>query len=190
MPSEDDMNIPPGKKVHVLLSASSPEMVDLFTAQQTYIRMLAGAEHTEIGRNLKQIEHFSRTVERLPDLREEEERTICEYDRVKETAELHSQTREAYSGLLGSGNSSGQRFVQLAAARGAQLEEGVSALLDDYRTLQSRCAEGELDDARLAEEAGITLAAFARGGAYDLYANAGRLGAARPGPEGEHTDVA
>lgn len=44
--------------------------------------------------------------------------------------------------------------------------------------------------ARLAEEAGITLAAFARGGAYDLYANAGRLGAARPGPEGEHTDVA
>ena len=113
-----------------------------------------GHYQKDIGRNLKQIEHFSRTVERLPDLREEEERTICEYDRVKETAELHSQTREAYSGLLGSGNSSGQRFAQLAAARGAQLEEGVSALLDDYRTMQSRCAEGELDDARLAEEAG------------------------------------
>ena len=121
-----------------------------------------GHYQKDIGRNLKQIEHFSRTVEKLPDLRDEEERTICEYDRVKETVELHSRTRDAYSSLLDSGNSSGQRFAQLAGARGAQMEEGVSALLDDYRTLQSRCAEGELDDARLAEEAGRITGALER----------------------------
>ena len=121
-----------------------------------------GHYQKDIGRNLKQIEHFARTVERLPDLREEEETTICEYVAVKETVELHSKTRDAYNALLGSGDGSGQRFAQLATARGAQLEEGVASLLNDYRILQSRCAEGELDDAELAEEAGRITSALER----------------------------
>ena len=49
-----DMNIPPGKKVKVLVSAAASEMVDLLDGQRTYIELLARAEGVELGRNLSQ----------------------------------------------------------------------------------------------------------------------------------------
>lgn len=113
-----------------------------------------GHYQKDIGRNLKQIEHFARTAERLPELREEEEKAVYDYVNMKETVEENSRSREAYGSLIGSGNGREQRFVELASARGSQLEDGVAGLLDDYRSLQSRCIDGELDDTELAEETG------------------------------------
>ena len=129
-----------------------------------------GHYQKDIGRNLKQIEHFARTAERIPNLREEEEKAVYDYVNVKETVEQNSRSREAYNRLLGSGNGGGRRFVELASARGTQLEDGVAGLLDDYRSLQSRCIDGDLDDKELAEEAGKISGALERANEFfDAY---------------------
>ncbi|MEC8895788.1 MAG: AAA family ATPase, partial [Planctomycetota bacterium] len=111
-----------------------------------------GHYQKDIGRNLKQIERFSRTSERIPELREEEEKSVCDYVRVKDAVEVASRVNDAFRGLQGSGNGGGRGFKQLAAARGAQLEDGVNGLLEDYKVLQSRCLEGDLEDSELAAE--------------------------------------
>ena len=111
-----------------------------------------GHYQKDIGRNLKQIERFSRTSERIPELREEEEKSVCDYVRVKDAVEVASRVNDAYRGLQGSGNGGGRGFKELAAARGAQLEDGVNGLLEDYKVLQSQCREGDLEDSELAAE--------------------------------------
>ncbi|MFP6738457.1 MAG: AAA family ATPase, partial [Planctomycetota bacterium] len=108
----------------------------------------------DIGRNLKQIERFSRTSERIPELREEEEKSVCDYVRVKDAVELAVQTNDVYRGLQGGGNGGGRGFKDLASARGSQLEDGVNGLLEDYKALQLRCLEGDLEDSALASETG------------------------------------
>ncbi len=121
-----------------------------------------GHYQKDIGRNLKQIERFSRTSERIPALREEEAKAVCDYDSIKETVEVAAKVHTACKSLQGTANGAGRSFKELASARGAQLEDGVARLLEDYRVLQSRCRGGDLEDGELAVEAGKIMQALDR----------------------------
>ena len=113
-----------------------------------------GHYQKDIGRNLKQIERFSRTSERIPELRQEEENSVFEYVRVKDSVEVASRVNAAYKGLQGGGNGRGSGFRELASARGTDLEDGVNGLLENYKALQTQCLDGELEDSQLASETG------------------------------------